>query len=116
MLSQDDGGGVLSRMLAYAVVILLLGGAAVFLTKRYLPRAKSPSGRRIRVVDSVYLAPRKQLHVLEVGPQRFLVASCRDNVTMISELKPSFSEVYEEKKAVADRAAPSAGEGQEDSR
>jgi len=103
-------------MLAYAVVILVLGGAAIFVAKRYLPRARSAGGRRIRVLDSVYLAPRKQLHVLEVGPQRFLVASCRDSVTMISELKSSFSEVYEEKKAVADRQGPSADDGREERR
>jgi len=102
-LSEGDDDGLLGRMVAYGTVILLLGGAALFVARRYLPRARPAGGRGVRVTDSVYLAPRKQLHVLEVGPQRFLIASCRDSVTMISELTSSFSELYEDRKAEADR-------------
>jgi flagellar biogenesis protein FliO len=113
-LSEGDGDGLLGRMLAYGAVILLLGGAAVFMARRYLPRARPAGGRRVRVTDSVYLGPRKQLHVLEVGPQRFLIASCRDSVTMISELTSSFSELYEDRKAEADREPrPAAGRKEE---
>ncbi|HUT02214.1 MAG TPA: flagellar biosynthetic protein FliO [Phycisphaerae bacterium] len=108
-LSDGDSGGLLGQMVACVLVILVLGGAAVFVAKRYLPRVRPGGGQRIRVVDSAYLGPRKQLHVLEVGGQRFLVASCRDRVTMISELTSSFSEVYEEKKAQADGGPPPAG-------
>ena len=98
VLAGDDHDGFLGRMLAYVGVALVLGLGAVFVAKRYLPRMAPRGGERIHVVDSAYLGPRKQVHVLEVGAQRFLVASCRDSVTMISELARSFSEVYEENK------------------
>jgi len=98
----DDHDGFLGRMLAYVGVTLVLALGAVFLAKRYLPRMATRGGERIHVVDSAYLGPRKQVHVLEVGSQRFLVASCRDSVTMISELSRSFSEVYEDSQTRCD--------------
>lgn len=109
-LSDSDRPNVLGRMLAYAVVILVLGTAAVFVTKRYLPRVRSASGRGIRMVNSVYLGPRKQVHVLQVGSQRFLVASCRDNVSLVSELSGSFADVYD-KTAAMDASQPEQAAG-----
>lgn len=91
-LPDSSSGGMLGKTAAYAIVILLLGAAGMVLAKRYLPRLQPTGGGRIRVVDSAYLGPRKQLHVVQVGSQRFLVASCRDSVTMISELASTFAE------------------------
>jgi len=93
-LSDRDRPNVFGQMLVYVVVILALGAGVVFAAKRYFPRTSNAASSKLRVVDSVHLGPRKQLHVLEVGAQRFLLASCRDSVAMISELKSSFSEVY----------------------
>ncbi|HUS92486.1 MAG TPA: flagellar biosynthetic protein FliO [Phycisphaerae bacterium] len=93
-LSDGDRPGVLGQMAAYALLILALGGGALLMVRRYFPRPRSRQGGRLRVIDSVYIGPRKQVHVLEVGSQRFLLASCRDSVTMISELGSSFSELY----------------------
>jgi flagellar biogenesis protein FliO len=104
---MDDGsGGGLGRMLAYTLVVLLLGAAAVFAARRYLPRRTAASGARILVVDGAFLGPRKQLHIVEVGRQRFLVASCRDSVSVIAELAGPFCEVYEREKARAEDQPP----------
>jgi flagellar biogenesis protein FliO len=107
-LADDGSAGLFGRMLAYLVVVAMLGAAAVFVAKRYFPRGKASLGR-IRVLDSAYLAPRKQLHILEVGPQKFLVASTRDHVSMIAELRDSFGEAYERQKARADAGQAPAG-------
>ena len=103
--------GYLGKMIAYVVVILVLGVGAFLAAKRFLPRGRLPDEGKIRVVGSTYLGPRKQLHVLEVGSQRFLVASCRDSVSMISELRTSFSDVFETQKDLP--ADPRAVEGVE---
>ena len=99
-LSDGSATGLLGRTLAYVAVVAVLGAGAVLVAKRYFPRGRASVGR-IRVMDSVYLAPRKQLHILEVGGQRFLVASCRDSVSMIAELRGSFSDTYERQMARA---------------
>jgi flagellar biosynthetic protein FliO len=98
-LPDSASGGVLGKMMAYVIVILLLGGVAMVLAKRLLPRFQPAGGGRIRVVDNAYLGPRKQLHVVQIGSQRFLLASCRDSVTMISELASTFADALEASKA-----------------
>ena len=110
-LPDSSSGGVLNKMAAYAIVILLAGAAAMVLAKRYLPRLRPAGGGRIRLVDTPYLGPRKQLHVVQIGSQRFLVASCRDSVTMISELASTFADALEASKAATgtDAGAGAAG-------
>lgn len=104
-MAGDDASQALGRMAAYVVIILILGALAIIVGKRYLPRLSPGGGRGIRVVDSAYLGPRKQLHVVQVGQRRFLLASCRDSVGMLSELTGSFPEVYERKVASAEGRA-----------
>ena len=115
-LSDSDQPGYLGRMLAYALVVLVLGAGAAVLVRKYRPRGRAAGGRKMRVVDSMFLGPRKQLLVLEVGSRKFLVASCRDSVSPIAEITDSFSEVYEKHQVSADAAAetPAGDAGGED--
>jgi flagellar biogenesis protein FliO len=110
-LPDSGSGGVLGKMASYAIVILLLGAAAMVLGKRYLPRLQPAGVGRIQVVDSAYLGPRKQLHVVQIGSQRFLVASCRDSVTMISELASTFAEALEASNAATGTEADTGADG-----
>jgi len=93
-LKGAEGAGVLGQMLAYALVILVLGGGALLVMRRYFPRTRPSAGGKLRIVHSAYLGPRKQVHVLEAEGRRFLLASCRDSITMLSELTDPFSQVY----------------------
>jgi len=83
--------GLLYRMLAYTLIILVLGGAALFVIKRVLPKIASSTGKSISVLETVYLGPRKTLHLLQVGSQRFLVAGSRDQVSMLGEVTSAFA-------------------------
>jgi flagellar biogenesis protein FliO len=106
-LTEGDSPGWTGRMLAYLVLVLLLGGAGIVVARRFLPRLHpTRSARKIRLHETFYLGPRKQLHVVQVGRQSFLVASCRDRISMLAELKRSFDEVYENQTAGAAVAAP----------
>ena len=82
-VSPDDGGLVVRMMVAVGVVIAL-GVAALYVSKRVLPRMAHPAGREIHVVETSYLGPRKALHLVEVGGQRWLIASTNDNVSMLA--------------------------------
>jgi len=82
-VSPDDGGLVVRMMVAVGVVIAL-GVAALYVSKRVLPRMAHPEGREIHVVETSYLGPRKALHLVEVGGQRWLIASTNDNVSMLA--------------------------------
>ena len=84
-------GAVLRRMMAYTLVILVLGGVGLFVVRKLLPRLGATQGKKhISVLETVYLGPKKSLHLLRVGAQRFLVAGSRDGVSMLGEVTSAF--------------------------
>ncbi len=84
-LSLDDNGLFLRMMLSVGIVIVL-GAAALYLSKRVLPRIAHPAGREIRLLETTCLGPRKALHLVEVGGQRLLIGSSSDRITMLTSI------------------------------
>lgn len=91
-----DNPSLLPRMALAIVVVGGLGGLALYLSKRVLPRAINPPGREIRIIETTYLGPRKALHLVEVGPRRLLLASTTDTITMLAPLDGLSSEIAEQ--------------------
>lgn len=81
-----DGGGMVLRMTIAIVIVVGLGVAALYMSRRILPRAGQSTNREIRVVETTYLGPRKTLHLVEVAGQRLLIASTPDRITMLAPL------------------------------
>ena len=81
-----DNRGLLLRMILALGVVIVLGGVALYASRKVLPRAINPAGREIRIIETTYLAPRKALHLIEVGAQRLLIASTIDGITMLTPL------------------------------
>ena len=97
-------GGLFFRMMLSVVLVVGLGGVALYLSKRVLPRVVQPGGREIHILETTGLGPRKALHLVEVGGQRLLIASTHDRITMLTPLSEAWpelpkSEVGEEAKA-----------------
>ncbi len=84
--SDLDPGRLLWQMLAYVLVILVLGAAAIVVVRKVLPRLRAATGKRISVLETVYLSPRQTVHLLQVGKQRFLVAGTRERISMLAEV------------------------------
>lgn len=109
----DDGGGVLSdgrtastlwRMMAYILVILVVGAVGIVLVRKIGPKlgAVGGKGREISVIETIYLAPRKTLHLVQVGGRRFLLAGSRESTTMLSEVTQAFDEILKSKSDAGD--------------
>jgi flagellar biogenesis protein FliO len=93
--SDEGPTDILMRMLAYVLIILVVGGIGLVVVKRLMPRLSARTGRKVSLVETVYLGPRKAVHLLEVEGRRFLVGSTKDGVSMLAEVSPSFSTVLE---------------------
>jgi hypothetical protein len=92
---RDDGTDLWSpllTMLAAVIVILVLGGLGLFLVKRVLPRIGRPTGKNVSILESVYLGPRKAVHLLQADGRRFLVGCSRDEISMLAELTREFDQ------------------------
>lgn len=84
---RDTGPGSIWYAFASAFVVLVLGGLAMIVVRKVLPKLRIKQGRRIRVIETAYLSARKSVHLIQVGSQTFLLAGGKDSITAISEVK-----------------------------
>lgn len=77
-------GELFVKMMLSVGLVLGLGGAALYVSRRVLPRVTHAPGKEIHVLETAYLGPRKALHLVEVGGRRLLIASTSDHVTMLT--------------------------------
>jgi flagellar biogenesis protein FliO len=74
------------KMMLSVGLVIGLGVAALYLSKRVLPRVVNAPGKEIHVLETTWLGPRKALHLVEVANQRLLIASTNENVTMLAHV------------------------------
>jgi flagellar biosynthetic protein FliO len=76
----------LARLLFSIVLMIVLAIAALYLSKKVLPKYTQSSGKKIKISETVYLGPRKALHLVNVGKQTFLLGSTNEKITMLSDI------------------------------
>ena len=93
--SDDDvgAGDLFFRMMLMVLLVVILGAAAIYLSRKLLPRFTQLSGKRVRVVETVHLGPRKTLHLLRIGNQQLLIGSTNENITRLADVTAVLSEV-----------------------
>lgn len=81
------------RMILMVLLVVVLGAAAIYLSRKLLPRLTQLSGKRIRVVETVHLGPRKTVYLLKIGSQQLLIGSTNENITKLADITDESSEV-----------------------
>ena len=83
----SPGGTWFSIRAVLAVLfVLALFIAAIYVSKKLLPKITNLPGKEIRIVETVHLGPRKAVHLLEIGNRRFLIGSTNENITKLADL------------------------------
>lgn len=83
-------GGYLVNFTVYTMAMLGLISFAVFVFKKFTDGTmRSNKSKFLNVEESMSLSPRKTLHVVRAGNERFLIASDIDRTTLISKLESS---------------------------
>lgn len=91
--SGDGGGGdFFLRMMLMIFLVIVLGVAAIYLSRKVLPRFTQLSGKRVRVVETVHLGPRKALHLLKIGNRQLLIGSTNENIIRLADVTDALSE------------------------
>jgi len=85
-VGYNPEGGIYYRMMLAVLIVVVLGAAAIYVSKKLLPRITNLPGKEIRVVETVHLGPKKAVHVLEVGSRRLLIGSTSENVTKLADI------------------------------
>jgi flagellar biogenesis protein FliO len=79
-------GEIFYKMLLSVVVVIALGSGVVYVSKKVLPRFTNLPGKQIRIIETTHIAPRKGLHLVQVGVRRLLIASTNENITMLADV------------------------------
>jgi len=80
------GGEFSIRAILAVLFVLALFIAAIYVSKKLLPKITNLPGREIRVIETVHLGSRKAVHVLEVNNRRFLIGSTNENISKLADL------------------------------
>lgn len=83
---NSGGAGFSIRAVLAVLFVLALFIAAIYVSKKLLPRIANLPGKEIRIVETVHLGPRKAVHLLEIGNRRFLIGSTNENITKLADL------------------------------
>jgi len=81
------------KMMVSVLFLVALGAAAIYVSKRFLPKITNLPGKEIRISETVHLGQRKAVHLLEVGERRFLIGSTNDNITKLADLEMEVNKV-----------------------
>ena len=83
-------GGYIANFTVYTMAMTGLICFAVFVYKKITDGSlHSKNAKFLSVEDSMNLSPRKSIHVIRAGNERFLIASDVDRTTLISKLEKS---------------------------
>jgi flagellar biogenesis protein FliO len=83
-------GGYVANFTVYTMAMIGLICFAIFVYKKFTDGTmRSGDGKFLEVEESMSLSPRKTLHVVRAGNEKFLIASDVDRTTLISKLTPS---------------------------
>ncbi len=74
------------RAIFTVLVVIVLAGAAVYASKKLLPKITKLPGREIHIIETVYLGQRKALHLIETGNRRLLIGSTNENITRLADV------------------------------
>ena len=81
------------KMMVSLLFLVALGAAAIYISRRFLPKITNLSGKEIRIVETVHLGPRKAVHLLEIGNRRLLIGSTNENITRLADLEMEVNKV-----------------------
>jgi len=81
-----DNGQLFLKMMGSVVLVVVLAVAALYLSKKVLPKVTHAASKEIRVVETTYLGPRKALHLVEVGNQRLLIGSTNESIATLAHV------------------------------
>jgi flagellar biosynthetic protein FliO len=86
-----DTSGLFSRLIVMILVVVCLGIAAIYLSKKLLPKLNL-AGKRIQVSETVHLGPRKAIHLIKIGKQTLLIGSTNENITKLADITDQIPE------------------------
>jgi len=85
-------GELFFKMMLSVLLVIVLGATAIYISKKLLPRITNSPGKKIHIMETTHIGPRKAVHLIEIDNQRFLVGSTNENIRTLAHLGPAAAE------------------------
>jgi len=86
-------GDLFLRMMLSVGIIIGLGVAAVYASKRILPKVANAPGKEIHIRETAYLGHRKALHLVEIGSHKLLISSTEQSITTLAHVTDEWLDI-----------------------
>lgn len=74
------------KMMLSVGLVIVLGVAIIYSSKKLIPKFGNPAGKKIKIIETIHLGPRKTVHLLEVANRQILVGSTNERITKLADL------------------------------
>ncbi len=82
------------KTMLMVVLVAVLGVAAVYASKKLLPKITNLPGKEIHIAETVHLGPRKTVHLLRIGKQWLLIGSTNENITKLADVTDALTDLH----------------------
>lgn len=73
------------------LLVVVLGAAAIYASRKILPKIANLPGKEIRIVETAHLGPRKAVHLVKIGEQQLLIGSTNENITTLAHITDAWT-------------------------
>lgn len=81
----DSSAWMINVLLSFVLVILLIVGSAI-VARRWMLGGGQSKERRMQVMETLVLNPKRALHIVKVGDQMLLIGATDQAINLLSEL------------------------------
>lgn len=81
------------KTMLMVVLVAVLGVAAIYASKKLLPKITNLPGKEIHIAETVHLGPRKTVHLLSIGNQWLLIGSTNENITKLADVTDALTDL-----------------------
>ncbi len=81
------------KMMLSVLLVVALGAAAIYVSRKLLPRITNLPGKEIRIVETVHIGPRKTVQLLKIGNQWLLIGSTGENITKLADVTNALADL-----------------------
>jgi flagellar biogenesis protein FliO len=81
------------KMMLSVLLVVALGAAAIYTSRKLLPRITNLPGKEVRIVETIHIGPRKTLHLLKIGNQCLLLGSTGENITKLADVTDALADL-----------------------
>jgi len=74
------------KMMLSILLVIALGTAAIYISRKLLPKITNLPGKQIHILETAHLGPRKAVHLVRIGDQKLLIGSTNESITTLANM------------------------------